>query len=441
MNKGSMSYMLFCLDAYSQFVYALPMKDKTSNSILQVLSCLFATTGWPEAIYLDNETSFQKAAKQLVKVAPVKVLYSVPYCQFQNWSENSIKSFKKVLLKTLHDSEHTHANEEWHLLLPTVTQSLNRQVLPGTGMTRESVHYNMVTHFHPLANLSSEAVDEMNREVNPPVANWFKIRLEKRKRQRVGSKKSQTPEFQETQIVFMRDQTPSVSSILKCPNKGPYRIEKLEEKNVVLTDLATGKSVHSHVQLIRPVDMTELRLILSKNWDLNVHLQKAGQAVTHPGIFDAPSHPVSMETVIETEKERDSLPEEGELEDLFHSHDSEPKGTEPPPPDENVVPHAPRPPDIDLYGPPRTNRRSQRLSKESENDLMSAETDFNSKEVEILSPENDLGEQTFLGIAQNIHLEVSKLYQEKLATAESENDKSFSPLDETEGDPPAPGLC
>ena len=436
MNKGSMSYMLFCLDAYSQFVYALPMKDKTSNSILQVLSCLFATTGWPEAIYLDNETSFQKAAKQLVKVAPVKVLYSVPYCQFQNWSENSIKSFKKVLLKTLHDSEHTHANEEWHLLLPTVTQSLNRQVLPGTGMTRESVHYNMVTHFHPLANLSSEAVEEMNREVNPPVANWFKIRLEKRKRQRVGSKKSQTPEFQETQIVFMRDQTPSVSSILKCPNKGPYRIEKLEEKNVVLTDLATGKSVHSHVQLIRPVDMTELRLILSKNWDLNVHLQKAGQAVTHPGIFDAPSHPVSMETVIETEKERNTLPEEGELEDLFHSHDSEPKGTEPPPPDENVVPHAPRPPDIDLYGPPKTNRRSQRLSKESENDLMSAETDFNSKEVEILSPENDLGEQTFLGIAQNIHLEVSKLYQEKLATAESENDKSFSPLGETEGDPP-----
>ena len=50
--------------------------------------------------------------------------------------------------------------------------------------------------------------------------------------------------------------------------------------------------------------------------------------------------------------------------------------------------------------------------------------------------ENDLGEQTFLGIAQNIQLEVSKLYQEKLATAECENDKSFSPLGETEGNPP-----
>ena len=432
MNKGSMSYMLFCLDAYSQFVYALPMRDKTSSSILQALSCLFATTGWPEAIYLDNETSFQRAGKQLVKIAPVKVLYSVPYCQFQNWSENSIKSFKKVLLKTLHDAEHTHANEEWHLLLPTATQSMNRHVIPEVGLTRESVHYNMATHFHPLAHLSSDAEADLNRDVNPLTANWFKINLKTRKRQRIGSKKSQIPEFHETQIVFMRDQTPSVSSILKCPNKGPYRIEKLEEKNVVLTDLATGKTVHSHVQLIRPLGMDELRLLLSQNWDLNVHLQKAGQSVTHPGIFDAPSHPVSMETVIESEKESDNLLEEGEMENLFHSHDSEPTGTEPPPPVENVVPHAPRPPDIDLYGPPKTNRRSQRLSKESENDLMSTETDFNSKEIENLSPENDLGEQTFSGNAQNIHLDVSKLYQEKLVTVKSENDSTFSLMGETE---------
>jgi hypothetical protein len=139
-----------------------------------------------------------------------------------------------------------------------------------------------------------------------------------------------------------------------------------------------------------------------------------------------------METVIESERESDNLPEEGEMENLFHSHDSEPTGTEPPPPVENVVPHAPRPPDIDLYGPPKTNRRSQRLSKESENDLMSTETDFNSKEIENLSPENDLGEQTLSGNAQNIHLDVSKLYQEKLVTVKSENDSTFSLMGETE---------
>ncbi len=90
-------------------------------------------TGWPEAIYeyLDNETSFQKTAKMLVKLAPVKVLYSTPYCQFQNWSEYYIKNFKKRFIKLLNETENPQDNADWPLLLPTVTQSLNRQVIPN----------------------------------------------------------------------------------------------------------------------------------------------------------------------------------------------------------------------------------------------------------------------------------------------------------------------
>jgi len=72
---------------------------------------------------------------------------------------------------------------------------------------------------------------------------------------------------------------------------GPYRIQRLEEKNVTLTDLATGKTVHSHEQFIRPVGLAEYCLLLSKEWDLNAQLQKADQAITHPMIFDAPTHP------------------------------------------------------------------------------------------------------------------------------------------------------
>jgi hypothetical protein len=91
MPKGQYSYILFCLDAYSQYVYALPLKDKSAPSVLQGFLSLFATTGWYEALYLDNETSFQKAAKSLVKIAPIAVHYSTPYCHFQNNAENYIK--------------------------------------------------------------------------------------------------------------------------------------------------------------------------------------------------------------------------------------------------------------------------------------------------------------------------------------------------------------
>ncbi len=165
-----MSYILFCLDAYSQYVYAIPIRDKTSSSVLQGFLSLFSSTGWPEAIYLDNETSFQKVAKLLTKVAPVKVLYSTPYCQFQNWSENYIKNFKKTFLKIINDSENPQENANWPLLLPTVAQALNRQIIPILGLSRETIHFNLSSDFYPLAHLSSEAsqtVDSVSS--NPPL--------------------------------------------------------------------------------------------------------------------------------------------------------------------------------------------------------------------------------------------------------------------------------
>lgn len=184
MYRGVFSYILFCLDAYSQYIYAIPVKDKTAASCLQGFLSLFASTGWPEAIYMDNESSFQKTAKLLVKMAPIKVLYSTPYCQFQNWSENYIKNFKKGFLKLLNDAENPQDNADWPLLLPTVTQALNRQVIPNVGLTREAIHFNMDTDFYPLAHLSNEAESEINKTVNSLAADAFKIILQKRKTDR-----------------------------------------------------------------------------------------------------------------------------------------------------------------------------------------------------------------------------------------------------------------
>ena len=414
------SYILFCLDAYSQFVYALVLKDKSSSSVIQGFVNLFGSTGWPEAIYLDNETSFQKTAKFLVKHAPVKIFYSVPYCQFQNWSENYIKNFKKALLKILHDVTDPHNNEDWPLLLPTVTESLNRQVIPDIGMTRESIHYNMNEDFYPLAHLSSEAEEILNQEVQPVNSNIFKTILEKRLRTRKVSKRNPIPHFHETQIVFMRDQAPSVSSILKTPNKGPFRIERLEDRNVQLTDLCTGKSVHSHVQHIRPLEMAEYRLMLSNNWDLNANSQRAGMPISKPGIFDAPSHPISIETIAEMERLHD-FPEEGDLEQLFPAHaDTGANGTVNATSEEFTVPPAPEPPDIVLERSPVPLRRSPRFRNDLTLGLFSIQTDTPIEGDENLSAETSLGEETVSFNAVDIHMDLSKLYKKSLACEPTE---------------------
>jgi hypothetical protein len=103
------------------------------------------------------------------------------------------------------------------------------------------------------------------------------------------------------------------------------------------------------------------------------------------------------------------------------------------------MPSASRPPDIDQYGPPRELRRSQRLTK-GETDLMSTETYLNLKETDNVSEENDLGEQTFSCNALTLERDLSKLYQEKLAAAKSENDDPFSLGEEEEFFCPKPVL-
>src|SRR5450830_1637994 len=314
MYRGTLSYILFCLDAYSQFVYAIPLNPNTSASVLQGFLALFATTGWPEAIYLDNETSFQKAAKMLVKLTPVKVLYSTPYCQFQNWSENYIKNFKRTFLKILNDSEDPHDNSDWPVLLPTVTEALNRQIIPALGRSRESIHFNLVSDFFPLAHISNEANEDLNESVNSQISDAFQTVLRIRKNARTKHLKKTIPQFHETQLVFVRDNAPSISTILKIPNRGPYRIEKLEDRNVTLVELETGKTVHSHIQNIRPLELSEFRLILSKNWDLNVNEEKSSR-IKNDSIFDSPQNIISEEVVLESEQEQDFEGQEQDFEE------------------------------------------------------------------------------------------------------------------------------
>jgi hypothetical protein len=100
----------------------------------------------------------------------------------------------------------------------------------------------------------------------------------------------------------MRDQAPKVASILKAPNKGPFRIDKFEERNVLLTDLTTGKTVQTQVQLIRPLKRSEHRLLLSKGWDLNVKAQLASMPTSHAGILNASLMPYPVDSITENEK-------------------------------------------------------------------------------------------------------------------------------------------
>jgi len=325
MYKGTFSYVLFALDTYSQFVYAIPLKDKTATSVLQGFLAIFGTTGWYENIYLDDETSFEKAAKMLTKVAPIQVHYSTPYCHFQNSSENYIKHFKKTFLKILNDHENPQENSDWPLLLPTVTQAMNRQIIANLGVTRENIHFNTATEFYPLAELVRNDDAELNAHLDNETLNHFKTIVLQRKKRQKHSNKIKVPQYTEKAIVFMRDMIPSASNIQKIPQKGPFQISDIDEKTVTLIEPETGETVHTRIELIRPIDLKEFRLLLNKKWDLNLHHPKAIDQRVRPGIFDEPTNPIPLTDItdeipskaIKTKPLEDVL-DEIELEQLFY---------------------------------------------------------------------------------------------------------------------------
>jgi len=135
--KGQFSHILFCVDAYSQYIMTVPLRDKSSASVYQGLLSILSTAGAYSHIYFDNESSFYSAANLLVKMLPIKVHFSVPYAHFQNSAETHVKIFKKYFLKGLFDDDSPNAVKlvEWDKLLPTVTQSINRQIILSLGVT------------------------------------------------------------------------------------------------------------------------------------------------------------------------------------------------------------------------------------------------------------------------------------------------------------------
>jgi hypothetical protein len=110
---------------------------------------------------------------------------------------------------------------------------------------------------------------------------------------------------------------PSVSNILKIPQRGPFQITEINERNVTLLEPETGQTVHTHIELIRPLDLKEFKLLLNKKWDLNVHHQKAIDKKVQPGIFDEPSNPVPLAEALEQEPPEE-IADEIDLEALFY---------------------------------------------------------------------------------------------------------------------------
>ena len=176
-------------------------------------------------------------AKTLCKILPVEIHYSVPYAHFQNSAETHVKLFKKGFLKALYndDSNLENVNPNWDLLLPTVTQAVNRQLVLSLGLTRETLHFNMPSSYYHLTEIDAECQKDFQDAFDIFHDDHFAKLVESRLSKISKQNRVKTPVYFEGQLVMLKSQVPETgTSLFKVPYKGPYRITKIELRNIGL---------------------------------------------------------------------------------------------------------------------------------------------------------------------------------------------------------------
>ena len=304
--KGRFQYILFCLDAYSQFLMTVPLMNRSGAAVLQAILSVFSTFGTYSQVYFDNEPSFASVAKVLCKIMPVEIHYSVPYAHFQNSAETHVKLFKKCFLKSLYDDDTNleTSTQNWDLLLPTVTQAVNRQLVLNLGLTRENLHFNSPSCFYPLADIDAANKKDFQDAFDIFEDDYFAKLVKKRLKKSTKSNRAKVPFYFEGQLVMVKSQVPETgTSLFKLPYKGPYRIVKIDPRNIDLVELETGREHTTHIEFLKPLSLKEFRLILHKNFNLHSNNEKRVRSSSNPSILDHVSDPFTLDQIFEMENE------------------------------------------------------------------------------------------------------------------------------------------
>jgi hypothetical protein len=146
--------------------------------------------------------------------------------------------------------------------------------------------------------------------------------------------------------VFAVDHAPSspgVTSILKLPTNGPFRITALDARNVTLIDIESGKTYQTHVNYIRPINLSEFKLILNKKWDLHAQFTKSAQPPRTRSHYDTAPAPADKSAVMEIENFLPDIDDEIGLDNLMYPPPELTQNATPPPADltQNATPPTP----------------------------------------------------------------------------------------------------
>ena len=115
-SAGGNSFILTVVDAFSKFVWLVPVREATSKSAVVVLRQIVASFGCPRVVVTDNATQFtSREFKRFCFDAGVEHVTTVPYYPNPSQAERVNRNLKSALI-AYHSGDHSRWDSQLHWL-------------------------------------------------------------------------------------------------------------------------------------------------------------------------------------------------------------------------------------------------------------------------------------------------------------------------------------
>ena len=245
--------VLVGVDAFSKFVFMIPLKDQRAESIVRALTeRVFPFFGTPTYLVTDNATSFvSKQMQNMAYSCGIRLVQVTPYHPQANMVERYNKTLKAALIAFHHDNQ-----KNWDTSMDLLTLALNSSLSEATGFSANKIFFGRDI-LHPLSNAWSLGVlDEVTtRPDQQAIWNEVTTKLHKyyRNMARIHDKRHNPPEYQLGDLVLMKTHHISkkvdrFSAKLSEVYEGPFKIKAfLTPVSLLLENPNTQKMLKCHV--------------------------------------------------------------------------------------------------------------------------------------------------------------------------------------------------
>ena len=157
--QGSV-YILIVVDYFSRYLFAHATKKNTGHAVVEFLSRIAKTFGWPLAVYVDNGSHFVKGELPGLLRQVKTLLFSAPITHPQ--SVGLAERYVQMILAGLRvrvaadQKQREDAMLHWDEQLDAVVQAINTRILKVHGYTPSQLFLGFNVRIHPLDETVAE---------------------------------------------------------------------------------------------------------------------------------------------------------------------------------------------------------------------------------------------------------------------------------------------